>query len=118
MTDLATPLRNEVEIQIAGELRVMRATFTAIVQIEKQLGKSMIALTSRIANGDLSVTEAAYIIYYGLRGYDDKRLSLEQVGEGVLAAGLSNMSMPVIEFLTMTLNGVSVGKPSEPNPAP
>lgn len=117
MSDLANPLRNEFEIELAGEKRVMRASFTAVTSIEKQLGKIMVEITSRIANGDLSVTDAAYIIFHGLRGYEDRRLSLDQVGEAVLAVGLSNISMAVVEFVSMALNGVSVGKPSEPNPA-
>lgn len=107
-------LRNEVSIELAGETRVMRATFTAIVNIERQLNRSMMEIINRLANGNLSITETATIIYHGLRGYDDNRLSLEQVGTAVIAAGLSNVSMPVVEFVSASLNGVSVGKPDQP----
>jgi hypothetical protein len=95
----------------------MRANFSAIVAIEKALGKSMIALINQIAAGDVGVTESAHIIYHGLRGNTDARLSFEQVGEAVIERGLSAVSLPIIEFVSRSLNGVSVGKPSEPSPA-
>lgn len=114
---METNLRNEVSIQLAGIERTMRASFTAIVAIEKAVGKSMTAIISQIASGDLSVTEAATIIHHGLRGFDDKRLSFEQVGEAVVVAGLTNISTAVVEFVSASLNGVSVGKPKEPETA-
>ena len=110
-------MRNEVTITLAGEERIMRATFTAIVAIEKQLGKGMTAIISQIADGDLSITESAYIIYHGLRGYDDKRLTFDQVGDGIVAAGIGNISMAVVEFVSKALSGVSVGKPETPEAA-
>ncbi len=111
------PLINEVTIELAGQTRTMRASFSAIVQIERVLGKSMTAIIDKVAASDLAITEAAHIIYHGLRGYDDKRLSFEQVGEAIMERGLGEVSMAVVEFVSRSLNGVSVGKPSEPSPA-
>jgi hypothetical protein len=109
--------RNEFAITLAGQERVMRADFTAIEAIEKALGKSIIAITGQVAGGDLSVTAAAIIIFHGLRGNDDKRLDYRQVGNAVVEAGLSNVSIAVVEFVSACLNGVSVGKP-EGTPEP
>ncbi|WP_442577864.1 gene transfer agent family protein [Mesorhizobium sp. ASY16-5R] len=104
-------LRNEVTITLAGEDRTMRATFGAIRAIEGALGKSMIALINQIGQqGDLSITDAATIVHHGLRGHDDPRLTLEEVGEGIVEAGLSKISLPVVEFVSRALSGVSVGK--------
>jgi hypothetical protein len=110
-------LRNEISISLAGETRIMRATFTAITAIERALGKSMTAIINQIAGGDLGVTEAAHIVFNGLRGNEDTRLSFEKVGEAIVQAGLGNVSVAVVEFVSMSLNGVSVGKPEEPQPA-
>ncbi|MBY5698398.1 GTA-gp10 family protein [Rhizobium leguminosarum] len=106
-------LRNEVKITLAGEERTMRATFSAIRGIEASLGKSIIAIISQSGNGDLSITDAVTIIHYGLRGYDDKRLSLDQVGDAVMDVGFSAVSLAAIQFLSVALGGVSVGKPQE-----
>lgn len=110
---MADSLRNEVKIEIAGEERTMRANFSAIRGIEAALGKSVVSIVTDISNGDISITSAATIIYHGLRGFDDKRLTLEQVGDAVIEAGISNVSLAVIEFISKALNGVSVGKPEE-----
>lgn len=110
-------LTNETTIELDGEQRIMRASFTAIMNIERALGKSMTAIITKIANGDLAITEAAHIIYHGLRGNDDKRLSFEQVGEAIMERGLSEISMPVVEFVSASLNGVSLGKSNPPSPA-
>jgi hypothetical protein len=59
------------------------------------------------------VTDSAIIIFHGLRGFGDTRLDRDAVGEAVLAAGLNKVGTPVVEFLTGTLNGVSLGKPQE-----
>ena len=114
---MAGVLRNEVEIELSGEKRVMRASFAAIALIERQLGKSMTSIINKIAGGDLSVTEAVTIIHHGLRGYDDKRLSFDQVGDAVMERGMnSDISIAVVEFAQLALNGVSVGKPEEAAP--
>lgn len=115
---MSDPIRNEIELDLAGETRTMHASFAAIRGIEAALGKSITAIINNVAvNGDLSVTDAATIVYHGLRGFDDKRLSLDQVGDAIMVAGVIKVSVHVVEFLTMALNGVSVGKSTEPTPA-
>lgn len=111
---MTNPMRNEVSITLAGEERTMRATFTAIAAVEKALGRSMVAIINKVAGGDLGVTEAATIVYHGLRGNEDTRLSYEQVGEAVVEAGLGNVSAAVVGFVSIALSGVEVGKPKEP----
>jgi DNA-directed RNA polymerase subunit L len=111
-------LRNEVTIELAGETRTMRASFSALMDIERDLKKSLISLINQAANtGDISVTEAAYIIHHGLRGHKDTRLSFAQVGDAVMEAGLASVLEPVVSFLGVALSGVSVGKPKEPETA-
>lgn len=106
-------MRNEVKITLAGEERTMRASFHAIRGIEAALSKSIIAIISQSGNGDLSMTDAVTIIHHGLRGYDDKRLTFDQVGDAVMEAGFSTASLAAIQFLSVALTGVSVGKPLE-----
>ena len=111
---MADVLRNEVEIELSGETRTMRASFAAIRSIESALGRSIVAVINQIGQqGDLSFTDAATIVHFGLRGYDDKRLTLEQVGDAIMGIGLAKVSVPVVEFVSLALSGVSVGKPME-----
>lgn len=109
MTDAMT---NSVDIELDGQNRTMRASFAAIRGIEKDLGKSIISVVNNLGlNADLSITDAATIIYHGLRGNADTRMSLEQVGEAILKEGFNSSSLKVVSFLSVALNGVQMGKP-------
>lgn len=109
---MSGPVLNEVKIDLAGETRTMRASFSALIEIERDLKKSLIALINQAAeSGDIGVTEAAVIVHHGLRGYQDARLTYAQVGEAIMEAGLPNILGAVMEFLGKALNGVTMGKP-------
>lgn len=110
---MSEPLRNEVSITLAGEERTMRATFEAIRNIERALNLSIVKLIARVSQADMGLTDTATIIYFGLRGHDDTRLTLDQVGEAVMEVGLTSMIKPVMEFIMKSMGGVKVGKPEE-----
>ncbi len=112
---MSEPLRNEVTITLAGEERTMRATFAAMRGIEQALGQSVISLMSKIGNRDMGIGDTATIIFWGLKGFGDTRLTFEQIGDAVMEAGLIPLALPVMEFIGKSMNGVSVGK-SEPAP--
>jgi hypothetical protein len=107
-------LRNEVEITLKGEVRVMRATFGAIRAIERDLKINIIPLIMKLS--DLGLEQAAVIVFHGLKGYGDTSLTLEEVGEAIMDAGLDNVLDPIVDFLANTLKGVSVGKPQPAGP--
>ncbi|WP_197027136.1 GTA-gp10 family protein [Methylopila sp. 73B] len=102
--------RNEVSIELAGETRTMRASFAAIRNIERDLG-NILPLIDKIGQGNVGVDQCATIIFYGLKGFDDHRLTKDAVGEAVMDRGLSAVMPAVVEFVTGTLKGVAVGKP-------
>ncbi|MBR2691777.1 MAG: gene transfer agent family protein [Aquamicrobium sp.] len=111
---MADLLRNEVEIELAGQTRTMRASFSAIRAIEKELGKSLVRLINDIgASGDFSVTDAVTIIHHGLRGYNDTRLTLDQIGDAVVVEGFQSKATAAAEFLKVALMGASLGKPQD-----
>lgn len=109
---MTNPLRNEVAITLAGKERTMRADFGAIVAIERDTRRSMLQHQLR---GDISVTDMATIILRGLEAAGDKSLSLDQIGNAILDAGMSSEAIykPVIEFIDKSTAGFSVGKPEE-----
>jgi hypothetical protein len=108
---MAEALRNEVAITLAGQERTMRATFAAMRGIEQAMGVSVLALVQRALKRELGVTDTTVIIFNGLKGADDTRLSLEQVGEAVVEEGLNALAGPVVEFIGKSMAGVKVGKP-------
>ncbi len=110
---MAEKMRNEVVIKLAGQDRVMRATFAAIRGIENDLRTNIVPLLGRFANGDIGMHQTAVVIYNGLKGYEDTRLSVEQIGDAILDTGLNEVMVPVIEFLKVALDGVTLGKSAE-----
>lgn len=111
-------VRNEVKIDLAGETRTMKASFPALMDIERDLRKSLITLINQAADtGDVSVTEAVTIIHHGLRGNKDTRLTFAEVGDAVMEVGLAEVLAPVVNFLGVALRGASVGKSKEPETA-
>lgn len=110
---MSIQLRNEVKITLAGEERTMRATFEEMCEIEQRLGKSVVALMGRIANRDFGVFETATVIFHGLRGHGDTRLSFPEVGAAVMEAGIVPLASPVMEFIGVSMKGVKVGKSEE-----
>lgn len=107
------PKRNEVTLQLAGETRTLRATFEAIRCIERDLGKSIVAAVGDLGAGDVSMTATAAIIFHGLVGADDKRLTIQEVGNAIIGEPFKDASYAAAQFLQVALVGPSLGKPEE-----
>jgi len=101
----ADRLRNEVVITLAGQERIMRATFKAMRAIEVSTGKSWSALGQLLTSGNYGVGDVTKIVHHGLIGAEDTRLNEEAVGEAIVDAGLNNVMMPVVEFLAIGFTG-------------
>jgi Phage tail tube protein, GTA-gp10 len=113
---VADNLRNEVQIELGGTTYTMRATFGAIRAIEQELG-NIVPLTAKLGGGDCGVNQAAVIVYNGLRGFGDQSMTLEQVGNAILAEGLNKVMAPIAQFVIKALEGVSLAKSGEPEAA-
>jgi hypothetical protein len=111
-------MRNEVKISLGGVDRTMRATFKAIYAIEKDLGKPWSHVGQMVIEGSYGVREIATIIHHGLRGYDDNRLSFDEVGEAVMQEGINNCVAPIVEFISIAFQGVKSAGKSEAAEAP
>lgn len=98
--------RGEIIIQLAGEERVMRPTFDAIAGIERDLKINSLPLLKKFAAGDVGVRDSATIVYHGLRGYGDTRLTLAEIGDAIIMQGLNELALPISEFLIASLEGV------------
>jgi hypothetical protein len=98
----ANPLRGEAAIRIAGELRTLRPSFTALVAAEEELGP-LFALVERAGNGELRLTEITALFLHCLESRDG--LSRETVGEAILANGLAASTKPLRALLAAILQG-------------
>jgi hypothetical protein len=103
-------LRNEITITLDGRDYTLRATFSAIRAIERDLRTNLVPLIGNIARRDVGIEQCAIIIHHGLIGYGDKSLMLDQVGDLVMKTGVGDVMGPIVTFLTKAMEGIAMGK--------
>lgn len=94
--------RGEAELVVAGEARLLRPSFTALVAAEEELGP-LFALVERAGAGQLRLTEMTALFWHCLAAHDG--LTRESVGEAVLDMGLAAASKPLRVLLGQILQG-------------
>ncbi|WP_370177309.1 gene transfer agent family protein [Alteriqipengyuania sp.] len=98
----ANVLRGEACIRIAGEVRTLRPSFTALVAAEEELGP-LFALVERAGGGELRLAEIATLFWHCLDSREG--LTRDAVGEAVLANGLAASTKPLRALLAAILQG-------------
>lgn len=102
MNPQANQYRGEAEILVAGEPRLLRPSFAALVAAEEELGP-LFALVERAGAGQLRLAEMAALFWHCLAQREG--LTRETVGEAVLAQGLAAASKPLRVLLGQILQG-------------
>jgi hypothetical protein len=102
MSAVANSLRGEASLVIAGETHVLRPSFEHLVAAESELG-SLFALVERAADGALTITEIAALLWHCLPA--DTRPERAAVGAAVLEMGLVKAVQPVRTVLAQILEG-------------
>lgn len=96
------PVRSEAMLVIAGEPRVLRPSFAALVAAEEELGP-LFALVERAGAGQLGLAEMAALFWHCL--VDRTGLSRDAVGDAVVAQGLAACATPLRALLGAILQG-------------
>jgi hypothetical protein len=92
----ANPYRGEAELRVAGEVVVLRASFSALLAAEGELGP-LFGLVERASEGRLALGEMVALFDH----CSAKRagaISREMIGEAVVEAGLAEAT-PVLRVL-------------------
>ena len=98
----ANSSRGEAALSIAGQDRVLRPTFAALVAAEEELGP-LFALVDRAGGGQLRLAELATLFWHCLA--ERETISREAVGEAVMQAGLAGSAAPLRALLGQILQG-------------
>ena len=98
----ANPHRGEASLAIAGEPRVLRPSFAALVAAEEELGP-LFALVERASSGELKLAELAALFWHCLA--DQQGLTRDSVGRAVVEAGLAAAARPLRVLLRQILQG-------------
>jgi hypothetical protein len=99
----ANPHRGEASITVAGEVLLLRPSFSALVQADEELG-SLFALVERAAEGALSLGEIAALFDHLSRGRP-AAISREMIGEAVVGQGLAKVAPVLRTVLAQILKG-------------
>jgi hypothetical protein len=100
--DPANGARGEASLVVAGQPRVLRPTFAALVAAEEELG-ALFALVERAGEGQLRLAELAALFWHCLAERDGT--SREDVGEAVMHHGLAGCAGPLRMLLGQILQG-------------
>ena len=87
---------------VAGEPRLLRPSFAALVAAEEELGP-LFALVERAGAGQLALAEIAALFWHCLA--DRTGLVRDDVEEAVVAAGLAACAVPLRALLGAILQG-------------
>lgn len=96
------PLRGEAALTVAGEARILRPSFAALVAAEEELGP-LFALVERAGAGQLSLAEMTALFWHCLT--DRGGLTRDAVGEAVVSLGLAACAVPLRTLLGAILQG-------------
>lgn len=102
MSRAANPARGESAFRVAGNPRILRPSFAALVAAEEELGP-LFALVERAADGQLRIAETATLFWHCLENREG--VSREAVGEAVLAEGLAGCASHLRIILRQILQG-------------
>ncbi len=94
--------RGEATVRIGGADLVLRPSFAALVAAESELG-SLFALVERAAGGGLLLGEIVALFWHCL--VEREGVSREQLGEAVVAVGLSGVTPALKTLLRQILSG-------------
>ena len=99
---IANSARGEGSLCIAGQERLLRPTFGALVAAEDELGP-LFALVERAGNGQLRLSEITGLFWHCLA--DQTGLTRDDVGEAVISMGLAQAAKPLRAVLQQILQG-------------
>ncbi len=102
MSQIANPERGEAALVVAGQVRVLRPTFAALVAAEDELGP-LFALVERASEGHLRLAEISALFWHCCEGRES--IPRDVMGEAVMAMGLAGASAPLRELLKQILQG-------------
>ena len=101
MSAAANPHRGEAVLVIAGQARVLRPSFAALVAAEEELGP-LFALVERAGEGQLRLAEMAALFWHCLA---DPGPTRQAVGDAVVEIGLAAAAGPLRVLLGEILRG-------------
>ena len=94
MSAACNPARGEAGLMVAGQMRVVRPSFAALVAAEGETGP-LLALVDRAAEGRVTLAEIEALLWHCL---DAEGLARPALGEALMAHGIG-AAMPALRMI-------------------
>ena len=95
MSAACNPARGEAGLMVAGQMRVVRPSFAALVAAEGETGP-LLALVDRAAEGRVTLAEIEALLWHCLADADG--LARAALGEALMAQGIG-AAMPALRMI-------------------
>lgn len=95
---MTNPHRGEVNVSLAGQTYKTKLNLDAIARVETQLGRSIVKVAQRLAEGDMTTNEIAIILHKAIRG-GGTNIDLKEVNALIWDAGLADAMKAVGEVI-------------------
>jgi hypothetical protein len=99
----ANPYRGEGSLEVAGEMLLLRPSFSALIAAEEELG-SLFELVERAAEGALKLREIAALFDHLSTGRA-AAITRDRIGEAVVEKGLARITPILRSVLAQILQG-------------
>lgn len=99
---MTNPIKGEINLRLGKTEYKTRLTIDSIIKIENELDKGILAITQKIADGDVRVSELRGILLHALRGGGND-FSEKDVSAIISEVGIVDACRAVAEILTVSL---------------
>lgn len=100
---MTNPMKGEATIDLGGEQYTCRLTVDALIKIETELDRGILALTQRIAEADVRLNDLAVILHHALRGGGND-ININDVKKIIAGTGIVPCTTAVANLLVSVLS--------------
>ena len=98
-------MRNEMELELAGEKLLLRPTFEGIAEMENVSGLGIQGIAANLIRENASIRVVAAVIWGGLVGAENKKYTLEQIQEMIVDHGIYDLVPQAMLFMNQAMRG-------------
>lgn len=102
-SQMTNPMKGETTIDLGGDTYTCRLTVDALIKIETELDKGILAITQRISEADVRLNDLAVILYHALRGGSND-VTQTDIKRIIANAGIVQSCQAVALLLVQTMS--------------
>ena len=102
---MANKERGEVAVSIGGKDYILRPSFSALVEIERRTGQTILEIATNLSAARIGVADLVAVLFSAIKAGQTDWPEYDVLGEMVVKAGVAELIGPVGGFIVSALNG-------------